>query len=84
MHAPFHGFGAQEAADEAQRRIDGLLSQFAAAGVNREKHGPPKLLSPHLHLTWLESASWCQRTALLEQTVHENGTGIRSRGKALG
>ncbi|MEZ4834867.1 MAG: glycosyltransferase [Caldilineaceae bacterium] len=71
LRTPFHG-PAQEVADEAQRRIDGLLSQFAAAGVNWEKHGPPALLSPHLHLTYW-SPRWYSGLPLLEQTVMVGG-----------
>ena len=63
---------AQEVAWEARRRIQVILTKFQAEGVNLEMHGPPALLSPHLHLTYW-SPRWYSGLPLLDQNETVGG-----------
>lgn len=57
----------------AQERVDVLLSDFGAVGVNWQLDGPAALLSPSLHLTYW-SPGWFAGRALLPQTRMVGGS----------
>lgn len=58
------GVRPQAAADpmvsRARNRLQEMLGAFGATGVNWTRHGPPALLSPHLHISYW-SRRWFDR-----------------------
>ena len=57
----------------AQKRVDVLLAEFGAVGVNWQLDGPAALLSPSLHLTYW-SPGWFAGRPLLPQTRMVGGS----------
>lgn len=64
--------GDDELVALARGRLNDLLAQFGATGVNWTQSGAPALLSPRLHLTYW-SPSWYTGQTLLPQTRHVGG-----------
>jgi len=61
--------GADSMVGLARNRLQEVLNVFGATGVNWTRHGPPALLSPHLHLSYW-SRRWFGGDSAKDSAAH--------------